>query len=91
MKSKSGLVFVSLYLLVCLYLILSDGLFGESFIVIVLGLPWILPLAATGWFEETSGVLIYVMLFLPIFLNALVLYFVGLGLSRVATFMRHHL
>jgi len=39
-KSQFGLTFSLLYIFGSIYLIATQGLFGENFIVATLGLPW---------------------------------------------------
>jgi len=65
-----------LYLLLCTYLIATQGLFGESFIAILLGLPWTLILAYFEFFNATPP-LAYVLILAPIALNAGILWYIG--------------
>ena len=70
-----------IYLAASAYLIYTQGLFGESFIALILGLPWTL---ALSYFEfgGASGAMLYVLLLAPIALNTLILYTIGKLLSR---------
>lgn len=70
------LILPGLYLLLCAYLIATQGLFGESFIAILLGLPWTLILAYFEFFNVTPP-LAYVLILAPIALNAAILYWIG--------------
>ena len=74
--SKLGATCAGLYALVAVYLIATQGLFGESFIAIVLGMPWTLFLALIE-FGGAEGFLSYVLIIIPMLLNALVLYWFG--------------
>ncbi len=67
----------SLYLLLCAYLIATQGLFGESFITILLGIPWSFALAFFEYGGDLSTFMIYVLVLGPIALNAVILYFIG--------------
>ena len=80
-KSKFGLTLSSIYLVLAVVLIGSQGLFGESFIALILGLPWSLLLALIEY-GHASGVLIYILLLGPIALNAYVFYWIGSVLSK---------
>lgn len=81
MSNKLGLVLSGVYLLAALYLITTQGLFGESFITVILGMPWTLGLAYVEYFSA-SGPLLYVLALAPIALNAYVLYKLGGFFSR---------
>jgi len=74
-------VLPGLYLLISVYLIYTQGLFGESFIALILGMPWTL---ALSYFEfgGVEGAMMYVLILAPIALNALILYTIGKLLSR---------
>lgn len=78
MKSFSiiGLALSGIYVLVSLYLIATQGLFGESFIVIILGLPWSFLLALME-FGSVTGFWLYVLVLAPLVLNAWILYVIG--------------
>ena len=75
-QSKLGWMFSLLYVLVSVYFIYTQGLFGESFITVILGLPWSLLLAFFEYGNVTGG-LLYVLALAPIVLNALLLYLIG--------------
>ena len=79
--SKPGLVVAGAYLALCAYLIGTQGLFGESFITLILGLPWTLGLAYFEYFNP-SGALIYVLALAPIALNAILLYWIAARIAR---------
>lgn len=64
------------YLLLSAYLIATQGLFGESFIAIILGFPWSFLLAFFEFFHVTTP-LVYVLVFAPIALNAAILWWIG--------------
>jgi hypothetical protein len=70
-----------IYLAASAYLIATQGLFGESFIALILGLPWTLVLSYFE-FGGVSGPLMYVLIFAPIAINAYILYVVGKLLNR---------
>lgn len=75
-RTSTGLTLAGLYILVCIALIATQGLFGESFIVIILGMPWSAMLAFFE-FGNASGALLYVLVLAPLVLNALILYGIG--------------
>lgn len=79
--SRTGLILAGAYVLLCVFLIATQGLFGESFIAILLGLPWSMAFAAFE-FGNVSGAMIYVLVLAPLVLNALVLYGIGYLLGR---------
>ena len=76
MKLKVGLILSGLYVALCVFLIGTQGLFGESFIVLTLGLPWSL---LFSYFEYggVGGPMLIALVFLPIVLNAVLLYYIG--------------
>jgi hypothetical protein len=82
MKSKLGLVLAGIYVLGATYLIATQGLFGESFIALILGLPWSL----IPSFFEFGGIenptMLAILLLAPIALNTALLYWIGSLLSR---------
>jgi hypothetical protein len=82
--STPGLVLSGLYILASAYLIFTQGLFGESFIAILLGLPWTLGLAYFEFFNA-SGAVAIVLLVIPMILNAFILYWIGALISRFAS------
>jgi hypothetical protein len=84
MKSKLGLIFAGVYILVAGYLITTQGLFGESFIALILGLPWSM-LMAYFEFGGVAGPFLYVLIFTPLILNALILYWVGSKVERISS------
>lgn len=87
-RSKVGWVCAGLYLATAAFLLSSQGLFGESFIAVVLGLPWsaLLVLIDDRLFPPEGSPLfhvgLYVQLFSPMVLNAIVCYLIGVGLER---------
>ena len=66
-----------LYLLLCAYLIATQGLFGESFIAILLGFPWSFILAFFEYGGNPSTFMIYVLVLGPIALNAAILWYIS--------------
>ncbi len=83
MKSSSrlGLILAAIYVVICALLIWSQGLFGESFIALILGLPWSMVFALFE-FGGASGALIYVMVLAPLALNTFLLYCLGVLIGR---------
>ena len=69
-------------LLLCAYLIATQGLFGESFIAILLGFPWSFALAFFEYGGNPSTLMIYVLVLGPIALNAAILWYVGSLIDR---------
>ncbi len=84
MKTKLGLIFAGTYALIALYFILSQGLFGESFIALILGMPWTLLLAAFEFFNA-EGIIAAMLLILPMALNAYILYRIGNAVAHRLT------
>ncbi len=79
--SKLGLVLAGAYLALSAYLIATQGLFGESFIAIILSLPWSLAFSFFEYFSA-EGPVLYILLLAPMALNAWILYKIGSLLSR---------
>ena len=82
MNSKLGLTFAGIYIAVAGFLIITQGLFGESFIALILGLPWVLALA---WFEfggVTSKTLMIILTMAPMLINVFLLYWIGTVIGR---------
>ncbi len=80
-KSKLGLAFSGFYIVLSIILIAVQGLFGESFIALILGLPWSLLLALIEY-GHAGGIFIYILLLGPLALNAGLLYWIGSVLSK---------
>lgn len=74
--SRLGVALAGIYLVLSAFHIATQGIFGESFITILLGLPWTFLLSLIEYGGAT-GVLLYVLALLPILINAVVLYWVG--------------
>ncbi len=74
--SRLGVALSAIYVIVCAALIYSQGLFGESFIAIILGLPLSLVFASFE-FGNVSGFFVYVLVLLPIIFNTFLLYWIG--------------
>lgn len=81
MESKVGLILSGLYAVLCVFLIGTQGLFGESFIVLTLGLPWSLLFSYFEYGGVSDPVLI-ALVFLPLVLNAVLLYYIGSFFDR---------
>ncbi len=79
--SKLGMILGGGYALLALVLVLTQGLFGESFIAIILGLPWTLLLSFFEFFGA-EGPLLVILLVLPMVINAYLLYRLGKFISR---------
>lgn len=86
-KSKIGLTFPILYLLGSIFLIITQGLFGENFIVLILGLPWSFGTILLG-FTATNTVFLYTLFLMPILFNIIILYWIGMGIQKLF-FNRH--
>ncbi len=80
--SRIGLTLSAIYIVICIALIATQGLFGESFIALILGLPWSM-IPAFFEFGNVSGVLLYILILAPIVLNAIVLYGIGWFIGRL--------
>jgi len=81
-KSKLGLTLSFLYVLASTILILSQGLFGESFVALILGMPWQYFIVTFGLHEVVG---LYMWLLTPIIVNVIILYWVGLGIQTFLT------
>lgn len=81
MKSKIGIALAGMYIFGAVYLVMTQGLTGESFIAIILGLPWTLGLAAFE-FGGAEGTFLYGLLIFPMIINAILLYWVGSLIRR---------
>lgn len=69
------------YVAAAVYLIATQGLFGESFIALILGMPWTLALAAIE-FGGAEGNVAVALLVAPMVLNAFLLYWIGSLIGR---------
>ena len=87
-NSKIGLALSVLYLAVSLYLIATQGLFGESFVALFLGYPWsflIILLKLHELIPDTHvlfPLFLYVWLLVPIGVNGFLLYRFGVMIQR---------
>lgn len=88
-KSKVGLTLSFLYLIVSLSLILSQGLFGESFIALILGVPWSFLIVLSGVNAIVSdssplfSLFLYAWVLVPIIVNVALLYWIGVGIQKL--------
>lgn len=76
-----GFILAGVYVAISTILILSQGLFGESFIAILLGFPWSFMLAFIE-FGNVSGAGLYILVLAPLVLNTMIFYGVGTTLDR---------
>jgi hypothetical protein len=84
MKSKLGLALAGLYVLIAAYFILTQGLFGESFIALILGLPWVLLLTIIEFGGTESVVVMVILTLLPMAINVALLYWIGSLIGRAS-------
>ena len=88
-KSKVGLTLSFLYLIVSTYLILSQGIFGESFIAILLGFPWSFMIVLGGINSVVSDsnplffLFLYSWVLAPIIVNLVLFYWIGVGIQKL--------
>ena len=83
-KSKVGLTLSFLYLIVSIYLILSQGLFGESFIALILGFPWSFLIVLSGLHTLMDNtVFLYAWILIPIIMNVILFYWIGVGIQKL--------
>lgn len=82
MTSKLGLAFSGIYIVVAGYLIFTQGLFGESFIALILGMPWTLLLALFEFGGVTNESVMMLLILAPMVLNAVILYWIGKLIAR---------
>lgn len=83
-----GWLLVSIYIIVSVYLIRTQGFVGESFIIVFLGLPWSLFLILLDKFSPREGTTLFYIYFYigflgPIILNAMVFYWLGVGIKNL--------
>lgn len=83
--SKTGFGLAGVFILVGAYFILTQGLFGESFIALVLGLPWLLIPAYFEFFGIENSTAMMVFTLVPIGINILLLYGIGFLLGSLFT------
>ena len=93
LRSALGWGFAAVYIAATILLLCSQGLFGESFIALILGLPWsaLLAFVAARFADRYMPPLesplfliaVYAHVLLPIMLNALLFYVIGFGLERL--------
>ncbi len=74
--STPGLSLATIYVVACIMFIWNQGLFGESFIALILGLPWSMGFAYFEYFNA-SGWVAATLLIAPLILNAVILYWIG--------------
>ena len=88
-KSKVGLILSFLYLMGSIFLVLSQGIFGESFIAILLGFPWSFFIILSGINTAVSDsnplffLFLYVWVLTPIIVNVILFYWAGVFLEKV--------
>lgn len=80
--SRTGLMLSGAYIAATLFFVLTQGVFGESFIMLILGLPWVLIFASFEFFNPESQIAMYAMIFTPIVLNVIVMYLIGRFIDR---------
>lgn len=80
-RSLLGFSLAGIYVLLCVFFIATQGLFGESFIALLLGLPWSMILASIE-FGGVEGALLYALVLGPLALNAVILYALGALVGR---------
>ncbi len=81
--SKVGLTVSGIFVAFAVYLIVTQGLFGESFIALLLGMPWVLAFVPFEFFGIENQTALTAMLVAPIALNTYVLYWIGALLGRL--------
>ena len=81
--SKLGLTLAGLYILIGGYLILTQGLFGESFIALILGLPWVLIPSYFEFFGLENNLAMMVFTLTPMAINVALLYWIGSLVGRL--------
>ncbi len=87
MKSKIGTTFASIYFLLILYVFIYNHVIDHSCTVIcmdafvdeLLAMPWSL---VSGFAKDTGALVIFQLL------NAAILYFIGLGVTKVISYFR---
>lgn len=77
MRSKPGLVLSGAYVLVAAYFIATQGLFGESFIALILGLPWSMLPSFFEFGGTSSSSIMMTLIFAPMIINTALLYWIG--------------
>jgi hypothetical protein len=80
--SKVGLILSGSYLLVSAYIIFTQGLFEDAAVVFGLGFPWGWASLFLGFFSP-SVVFSYILFLAPILINAVIIYWIGLGIQKL--------
>ncbi len=62
---------------------MTQGLFGESFVALVFGLPWVLAFVPFEFFGIENPEVLSAMLLVPIALNTYIMYWIGPRLGRL--------
>ena len=88
LKSKTGLTLSFLYLGISIFLIISQGLFGESFIAVILGLPWSFLIVYFKLFTISQHhplflLFLYIETLGPIIVNIILFYWIGVGVEKL--------
>jgi hypothetical protein len=81
--SKLGLALSGAFVLIAAYFILTQGLFGESFIALILGLPWVLIPSYFEFWGLESDIAMMLLTLTPMAINVLLLYWIGSLLDRL--------
>lgn len=71
-----------IYIGISAYLLATQGIFGESFVVLLLGLPWSL-IPSFFEFGGAEGAVLYALVLLPLLVNAIVFYLLGKFFGRL--------
>jgi hypothetical protein len=82
MRSKTGLFLAGAYLLIVVYFVATRGLLDESFVALILGIPWTLLLALIE-FGGAQGATVQALLLATMALNAFILYCAGVFLDNI--------
>lgn len=75
--SKTGLACAGVFILAAAYFIGTQGLFGESFIALILGLPWVLIPSYFEFFGLQNDIAMMFFTLAPMVINVVLSYWIG--------------
>ena len=81
--SKLGLGMSLVFASSAAYFLATQGLFGESFVALLFGMPWVLAFVPFEFFGIANPIILSSMLLAPIALNICILYWLGARLARL--------
>lgn len=83
--SKTGLAFAGVFVFVAAYFIFTQGLFGESFIALILGLPWVLVPSFFEFFGLEGDIAMMFFTLFPVVINIAIAYWIGSLVGKMSS------